>query len=203
MVFGDVSNYRSSQTQSYKGEYEICVRRLFWWQLLGFSTITPSSNFCFSYQYELVSFPFTINCAFNDPYYTQINLDCIPNSQTLRELYLPDPSVSLLVDNSNDSYWDYTINNYNWPNKLFNKTELTQIPLSGFSSGVLSSSGSTNIIANTLVSAVFKVISGGIGNSNGVEDRKIIPHSVIKHTINLHCGSDKNSPVIASYTFFL
>lgn len=113
MVFADVASYRSAQTQSYKGEYEICVRRLFWWQLLGFSTIAPSSNFCFSYQYELVSFPFTINCAFNDPYYTQINLDCIPNSQTLRELYLPDPSVSLLVDNSNDSYWDYTINNYN------------------------------------------------------------------------------------------
>jgi hypothetical protein len=33
-------------------------------------------------------------------------------------------------------------------------------------------------------------------------DRYILPHTVLKHTVRLHCGTDINDPVISSFTFY-
>ncbi len=200
MVFGNIASYKSPNNLYYLGEYELCVRKHFWWDLLGFANQPFPTNVSVSYQYEIVSFPFTMNCAFTNSINNQGSPGCNYLSTTERLLYLPDPTTTQHVNSGLEDYWIYHVNNYTWSNKLYNKTSLGQIGESGYSSGNLT--GGSNYIANTLVSAAFKAISG-IGNSNGSEDRKAIPHTIIKHTLNLHNGGNASpSNIVLSYSFY-
>lgn len=47
-------------TGAYDGEYEIDIENLFWWY-----QNSQLGNRAISYQMEIVSFPFTTDCAFN------------------------------------------------------------------------------------------------------------------------------------------
>ncbi|HCI59180.1 MAG TPA: hypothetical protein DFH96_10375, partial [Bacteroidetes bacterium] len=203
MVFGDISSYKSPNNLYYLGEYELCVRKHFWWDLLGFENVPFPTNVSVSYQYEMVSFPFTMNCAFTNST-NQNSSDppgCNFESTQDRFLYMPDPSSTQHVNTLTEDYWVYSVNGLTWSNKLYNKTNIQKIDASGYSSGVLAGAGSP-YIANTLVSAAFEA-TNGIGNSNGNEDRKAIPHTVIKHTLNLHNGVNASpSNIVLSYFFY-
>ncbi len=88
MVFGDISSYKSPNNLYYLGEYELCVRKHFWWDLLGFANQPFPTNVSVSYQYEMVSFPFTMNCAYaTGGVCEETNPDC---STHKRELNLPE-----------------------------------------------------------------------------------------------------------------
>lgn len=69
----------------YVNEYEINMENHFWWD----QYVAPMpSIFSLSYQYELVSFPFTMNCSF------EVDGCCGKIPLNERKMYMPDPTVS-------------------------------------------------------------------------------------------------------------
>ncbi len=177
--------YSNISQPLYIGEYELNMEKHFWFTsgIAGpcFNQTNPT-GYAFSYQYELVSFPFTQTCAFTNSGCTQ------SSSQTQRrELFMPNVPGDAVYDPL--GYWDYN----NWPRHLYRITPLTMFECEYSYDGNF---------ANTLVSAPY-IASTGIGGTNGLNaGRRGIPHSVIKHTINLHCGNSLSSPIVDKLIFY-
>ncbi len=170
LIFPDVTNIRSTTADYYKGEYEICIRKHFWWDLFNLGVTTQYS---LSYKYEIVSYPFTVDCAF-------IN-GCAAPVTTTRELRMPNPSYTYSsINNNTESFWNYTGSN----NNLFN-IMTTDVFENGYSGGPLA--GASTHMANSLVSGMF------VQSATFSQSRRVWPHTVIKHTVNLHCGGTPTS----------
>ena len=172
----NVNNLRVAQSPYYKGEYEICIKKHFWWDVFSLDAQSPA--YSTSWQYEIVSFPFTTNCSFQTG-------GCVTAQG--RVLSMPDPSNSN-YDQTNNR-WDYN----NTPAKLYNSISVTPF-LDGYSSGPLSGGPP----ANTLVSGMFVAQSGFLGTG-----RRVWPHTIIKHTVNLHCSATPSaSNIISSFSWY-
>jgi hypothetical protein len=161
----------------YWGEFEISLQDFFW------AKEYPNfgNSFKASYTYETVSFPFTLDCAFN--------LGCagsFTGNYNTRHLQLPDNSQFYIDISTNSEYWLYNPPTTPQYDKLYRLT-----PLQGFGSTPHFYSDQTSV--NSLVSACFK---------GGPIMRRAIPHSVIKVTLNLHCGINIfNDPIISKVSF--
>jgi hypothetical protein len=134
------------------------------------------NNHAISIIIEAASFPFLPPCA------TAAN-GCgddpanPPSVPTQRVLVMP--------------WSNFNLNNQSWLGGLLNKTVPIQFDPGG--------DGQT-IDHMTLVSAGLTKAGPIIPAPLG--DRYILPHTVLKHTVRLHCGTDINDPVISSFTFY-
>ena len=164
----------------YTGEYQIYLADFFW-------ALHPSFNTSFkaSYNFETVSFPFTKDCAFIAGCgYPQ----GFPNNE--RELYLPS-----------DANYDVSGDGWNYPPVIPPMAEkLHRItPLNGFRNnypyyGDYGPSVTTKTSA--LVSGPFE----GIGAIS--LNRYALPHSVLRLTLNLHCGTNiQTDQIISSVSY--
>ncbi|MBL7928628.1 MAG: hypothetical protein JNL47_04000, partial [Bacteroidia bacterium] len=84
----------------------------------------------------------------------------------------------------------YDANNHTWLTYLKNRTEVIPVDAGG--------DGQT-LLHQTLVSNVFT--KGGPILAPGIS-RRILPHTALKHTVRLHCGTSINHQVISSFTFY-
>lgn len=161
----------------YDGEYEIVLDKLFWISNLF------SSPICISFQYELVSFPFVIDCAFTGG----CGYNCSPsiplNYSDERKLSMPEfPGVYSSIDKA----WIYP--QYGG----FTPILYIQTPLRKFF-GQASSDG--NNPGHVLASRAFS------SNTLWYDSRANLPHSILKVNLNLHCGSDITGTIINSLSF--
>ncbi len=169
------------------GEYEINMGNHFWWS----EFVSPYPNdYSLSYQYELVSFPFSVPCAFMEfgCDYNHPSNQGFP--QTDRKLYMPNQNSY----NPSINAWEYLP----YPSKLYRQTPFDAFAQGQYSSG-FNGGGS---YANSLVTGAFPN-ANGLAGTTLLTERKGIPHSVIKHTVNLHCGSTPTqNNIITSFSFY-
>lgn len=189
-----INNYSSnSSSGSYNGEYEILLDQ-FPWGNQGFiegSLTNPAlnlDNFALSYQIEIVSFPFAIDCAFA----SDLNLSGGCRGMINRVFTLPEDAYY----NIQDFVWNYpdpiSGPNNSISNKLYNKT-----PMKPFQRSLVHTISDPSF-NNSLVSLAFGAVSGAS------IPHTVLPHSIFKHTINIHCGIDINlSPIISSFSFYV
>jgi hypothetical protein len=157
----------------YNGEFEIALDKHLW------------NNFpdhAKSYTYEVVSFPFMNDCAFTYSGCVSTNPD--------RNFFLPSPETSI-YDGGN-KYWD--VNNFY--TKMYNQTPVRPF-INRYSGGPLKISSA---VATTLVSQLF--YASDPNGTNTIPTRMYLPHSIIKVTINLHCGNNSETdPIVDSHSF--
>lgn len=166
------TNFTNSQTNYYDGEYEIYIKDLFWhpsW--FDPITVVPTRM---SFQYEVVSFPFAVGCGFTGG----CGFNCPNGMNPPPPGYTHDRKLKLPaapgVFDPNNLYWYYPQHNTFVP-YLYLKTPMREF------FGDFSSNGSNP--GHVLISRAF---SSTMLDYNG---RAILPHSVIKVIINLHCGN--------------
>ncbi len=178
--------YINESTETYNGEYEILLDESNPWgnQFCGGISNAPFdfSKFALSYKIELVSFPFSTECAF--PSSANPSGGC--NQPSERILNVAD---DLLYNQVNK--WEYEPSNvleYSlWritEERLFNRN----------STFVKAFSDQSN--PNTLVSSAFVKTTGTAAG------RYVLPHSILKHTVFLRCGNLINSPILSSFTWY-
>jgi len=182
----------------YRGEFEIYFGRLPWYQLFIDPVVALGANsstavpyvYSMSYFYEVVSFPFHKECAYVG---TGDCTEQTPCSTQVRNMNLPVEDQNHFTYMPSDNYFQFAqpISQTN-TDKLFIKTPVNFVD-SYYSSGFLTAS---NRPAHSLSSGAFKV-SYGFPN-----ERNIIPHSIIKTTIRLHCGPDLTFPVVNELSFY-
>jgi hypothetical protein len=150
----------------FTGEYEINLDNHQWVQFIGNHVVT--------YKFEVVGFPFTMNCAFD---VNNSCANCLPD----RKLNLPE------------SAYDYT--NHTWNQYLYNDME-------EFGAGEFND-GNNSVLANnwhqTLVSDFFNKSSFNVINLN----RIYFPHTTLKLNLFLHCNNDyvNPGPVISEVSY--
>jgi hypothetical protein len=160
----------------YDGEYEFELDQFFWWT-------EYSSQHAISYQYNLVSFPFTKACAFENGCAVDCSVPQLPDAY-LRKMYMPNSPGA--YDPSN-FVWNYPID----PNaRMFNKTPLRKFI------GSITSDG--NNPGHGLISNAFGALNI-IPWFNSA--RENIPHSVIEVLINIHCGTTINTNIVRTFSF--
>ena len=172
---------------AYNGEYVISLRDHFWfWRdmLPNFEhndlSLFDQNDYLRTYSIELVSFPFSKDCAFN-------SADNCADLSTDRELYMPEFSSY----NNLMNYWEYQgIGSTTYATNLYRKIDHGRFDNDGFSVG---QNGNVEI----LVTAGF--VYGLLFN----HDRNVLPHSILKHTIAFHCGPDESDDIIASFSFYV
>jgi hypothetical protein len=176
--------YPNDIHNNYNGEYVIYIGHLPYFEHPQQNTFQGSYNlddFHVSYTIEVVSFPFTIDCAYNSPN------GCADNSD-VRELMMP-PINSY---DGNTQSWLYGLSG----NCLGSVCELkNQIVNKPFTAGGYSSSISTIIESQALISSYF------VNHFPTSHVRDLLPHTVLKHTVNFHCGDDENGRIISSISW--
>ena len=178
----------------YNGEYEILLDESNPWgnEFCGNPSIAPFNfdNFALSYQIELVSFPFSIDCAF--PSLGDLDGGCaLPSGSQLpsRELNVP---ADLLM-NPSSTYWDYPYNSSSTENSLWRITSRKKFNRNQFKQFAFS----TQDNPNSLVTASYLELSGAGSPHN------VLPHSILKHTVNIHCGNDiELQSIISSFSWY-
>ncbi|MCX6274848.1 MAG: hypothetical protein NTV09_06545, partial [Bacteroidetes bacterium] len=164
----------------YNGEYQIDLSNIPWGNQSRVSPGIDINNFLISYEIEAVSFPFSLDCAFPNSTYPDGNC----GYGNTRELIMPEDNYY----NSNSNSWDYPLTSQISTNKLSRYVLQT---------GTRPDINSWMSSPNSLVSSTFE--GGGVGN-----DRNALPHTILKHTIRLHCGTSlTGSPIINSFSFLL
>lgn len=151
---------------------------------------TSQLKFSISYHFETVSFPFIVECSFSG---TGDCTQATPCSTHTRNLQLPqeDASHFTYIPNDHCFQYQYLVNN-SATDKFYLKTPEYNV-LGPFSSGNM---GPPPHNAHTLASAGF-IRTTGLGFS-----RNVIPHSIIKPVIKIHCGEDETYPVISEISFY-
>lgn len=163
--------------QSYQGEYVIYANDLPWipYMLRNSSGNIDLTQFLLTYQFEVVSFPFMPANSFSGA----------ADGLSVRNLFLPTVPLE-----PNGRKWICSSDPTN-ATDLWNKT--LEFPFEYSSTGDVYASQSH---PNTLVSAAF-------GNVDGFNlNRIVLPHTVLKHTIKLHCGTSISDPVLSSIVFY-
>ncbi|REJ85279.1 MAG: hypothetical protein DWQ44_01095 [Bacteroidetes bacterium] len=183
-------DYALSTPLPYTGEYMININHLPYMntQSIAGAMFNNSihnynpNDFFKSYEIEVVSFPFSIDCAFTNP------ISCANNSNQRNfempqiNSYNPDPDITS---------WEYT--SCNGPScRLRNKLS-KGFDQYGFAHRTATTADPA--VSQALVSVSFK------DNGPALNERDLLPHSVLKHTIRFHCGDDINSQVISEVSF--
>jgi hypothetical protein len=176
--------------QNYAGEYEISLVVHPWYYLfMEPNLINPPRIFTISYNYEVVSFPFQMDCIYSTGNCTEQ----APCSTHVRILTLPIEDNTHFTHPLNGNYFQYaSIPITGASDKLYLKTPTNDF-FSYYSSGNL---GGLVRPANTLISAYFFINSGA---NNG---RYNLPHSIIKCNLNIHCGPTENDPIIKTISYY-
>lgn len=182
----------NNNSQYYNGEFEIGMEFNYWYSFIGSGQNicnSAATTLCFSYNYEVVGFPFVNECA-----YIANTCDDTPD----RILKLPDETAQHFAFNPTSKAWYYNNN----PNPLITNsallTSIGSVPFvtCEFSTGT---SGGGGPIANTLTTAAYTQLSG-FGNTY---NRRAIPHSIIKVTVYAHCSwPQTNSNIIDQFSFY-
>ena len=186
--FRDYNNGIFFNSQNFDGEYEMCLILHPWYYIFVTPVLNinphPAYVYAVTYNYEVVSFPFHINCAYsNGAICEESDPDC---STHKRELTLPIEDNNHFAYYPNLGYMQYV--NPPTPtatDKLFLKT-----PIQSFTDVF------SDPVNATLISGCFKS-NGGI-----VSQRQALPHSVIKIALNLHCGPNTTDPIIKTQTYY-
>jgi hypothetical protein len=177
---------------NYTGEYEISLVVHPWYYLF----LEPALNtgqpkiFAISYNYEVVSFPFLMDCIYSTGNCTEQT----PCNDHVRNLTMPIEDNTHFTHPPNSDYFQYaSIPITGASDKLYLKTPKHDF-FSNYSSGNL---GALIRPANTLISAYFFAFYTGanIGRYN-------LPHSVIKCNLNIHCGPTENDPIIKTISYY-
>jgi hypothetical protein len=180
---------------TYNGEYEFLLDDFPWGDpsMIAGAPSNPLfnlNNYALSYKIELVSFPFTVDCQFPSDQNFSGGCTGMPN----RIFNMPN---DLLISGNNNDFWLYpdptSGNNPLVTSKLWNTTPLKEFDRQP-SAHTISDPNHNNV----LVSAGFGAVSGA------TIQHTVLPHSVLKHTINIHCGPDFTlNPIISSFSFYV
>ncbi len=169
----------------FTGEYEITLNDFFWHA----SADVYNTN---TFPWTLVNINNSNGDMYND-YYNDFKIElvsfpftndyCVNNGcancdSTTRDMYMPaDPFI-----------------NDKWGNFLYRETGTGEIPY-GPSVGVFHISSSIDWHC-TLASNFFTSTNGASGSQ-----RYFLPHSILKFTINHHCGVNASDPIIQTFSF--
>lgn len=187
LYFSSYNNWNTFNSALYDGEYEICLKLHPWYYLFIAPVLSinphPSYIFSISYNYETVSYPFHLDCSYSSGNCSNSDPDC---STHTRQLTLPVEDANHFTYLQGLNYFKYmNPPNANVTDKLWMIT-----PLQTFND-VFSDPNNA-----TLNSACFKSL-------NGITSaRYSLPHSIIKYTLNLHCGPDLTYPVVKSMSYY-
>lgn len=177
-------SFNSSQgifSTSYQGEYVLYANDLPWIasKLSGQAVNIDLTQFLLTYQVELVSFPFMPIEAFSYGH---------ADGSTTRVLGVADDGNFIQGAN----YWEFGQSTV-LGKKMHNKTPV--LAFEHFGNDYISDQSA----ALTLVSTIYETPTNG-----GFDiQRIVIPHSILKHTISLHCGTNPTDQVISSFTFYI
>lgn len=176
---------------NYDGEYVIYIGLLPYFNSLNNPALTMFSplfhnynpNLFFkSYVIEAISFPFSMECAFNSP------IGCADYS-TIRSLNMP-PETSY-DDDVDITSWIY--NSCHGPECRLRNILKRPFRNDGYSSRFATSVDPAE--SQALISSAF------LNNSSLTNYRDYLPHTVLKHTIRFHCGPDISAPIISELSF--
>ncbi len=176
----------SDNVGAFNGEYEIILDKYPWGteslvEIINGVPLFDLDNFALSFKIELVSFPFSIDCAF--PSLNDSNGGCVGSID--RVFNVPgDNSIDPTIDKA---FWIYPIGDGTSLNLLRNISLLKPFDRQPFRT---ISDQSHN---NALVSIAFGKDMGASLNHT------LLPHSVLKHTINIHCGPSISNQIISSF----
>ncbi len=187
--------YTDGGCGAYDGEYEIVLDLLGWgntskmlrhwnFQLSQWEELYDLNDFALSYSVEVVSFPFALDCAFpssSNPYGGCEFL-------STREFTVPIDAIYSASDNK----WIYPqYGSGSFTFDLWRKLNKEEFTRDQFKYTAISDE------SNALISTAFVYDNGFF------EDRRVLPHTVLKHTVNIHCGPDINSQPIGSFEFYV
>lgn len=162
----------------YNGEYQFFLSctpwdldYLSWGGWSGYDV----NNFLFTYQTELLSFPFAPDCAFQN--------GC-SSSSTSRHLNIP-----------NENQYSHAINSWNYLNSTGQQN-------------LINISDKKAFIYNTAIGEPFSqpaaLASASFIRSAAFDpSRDVYPHSILRHTIEMHCGILMSDPIITSFSFIV
>jgi hypothetical protein len=176
---------------NYNGEYVMDLGWIPWGNqnLLDpaielYDAVNQESKYLVKYEIEVVSFPFSVDCAF--PSLDNPDGGCGDGSSIDRTLNVPDD----LIYHSNSDEWIYPTTATYYTNKLARIVKKNCIRIGPV--GLLSNQDNPEC----LVSASFAEAFGPF------YDRTVLPHTILKHTVTLFCGSTDNVP-INSFSFLV
>lgn len=165
------SSYEGTLIPGFDGEYMIDIHFLFWYFQTGQSGFADKAK---SYSMEVVSFPFTMDCAFTPatPCTTLFG----------RDLNLPsDP---------------YDAANNTWGVNLWRiRDQIPFFPGSGITGGVINPE---SLVTNGFHTTCYEPPPVPPANYY----RSYLPHSVIKQTLYLHCGTNTTTQIIDSISWY-
>jgi hypothetical protein len=162
----------SSAFNSYTGEYELIENGL---DEVWDAYYAQNNTGSLSYKIEVVSFPFTMDCAYDFP------VGCADGGIE-RKMYMPD--------------------NIAFPFSLLTRKWGTggALALETPFPGVFTSYGTYDETHQNLISTSYI----GQNITSPVLNRTVLPHTILKHTYNLHCGSNPlTSPIAASVSCYV
>lgn len=167
-------NNNSYRARTYDGEYVLFYNN-HPWQLWN------TGQYAKSYSIEVVSFPFIP--------------DEFTSTSNTRNLTIPNP----LTFNGIDS-WVGAISGLTLPiYKMHSNQSFLSDPISNYYS--TESINSIHVQSSEFPSSLISV--GFESQSFQIVDRIIYPHSILKHTIYIHCGPNLSDPIIDKLEFII
>ena len=163
------------RAKNYDGEYQLFFNN-HPWQLWN------SGQYARSYKIETVSFPFIP--------------DEVISTSTIRQLSLPDPLTYNGVDR-----WQTALSTLISPiYRIYSNEDEMANPMCNYytSSSINSIGDLNNDNPSSLASTIFEWQF-----PQNIDDRIFYPHSVLKHTLYIHCGPLQSSPIIDKLEFII
>lgn len=184
---GDQINYTfpilNNLSHNYNGEYVIQIGNLPYFGANTFAADYDVNDFLVTYTIEVVSFPFSLDCAF------QSSQGCVTSVTGISRILTMPPLSSYDPLTLSWSYDGGTLPCIGLVCNLKNKIDRETFNASGFSERLGPPA------SQALISAFFM---SDIPTTN---QRDLLPHTILKHTINFHCGLTINDPIISSITW--
>ncbi len=170
----------------YEGEFLITAEQLPWAdpnRFLGNLAAIDINNLIMTFDIELVSFPFSMDCAFEP--------GC-NDGGSLRILDVPSDGLYNPLYNR----WDYSVSLPTNASGLYNKIQSKVFERQYGPAGELLFAMNDQSIPLVLSSVGF--VRPGFDIS-----RLVIPHSVLKITISVHCGQFATDPVLDQFNLYV
>lgn len=163
------------RAKNYDGEYQLYFNNHPW-------QFWSAGQYARSYKIEVVSFPFIP--------------DEFTSTTTARNLSIPNPTSFNGVDG-----WSGAISTLSFPiYKTYSNEDEMAGPICNYNTSVsINRNDNTNTeFSSALVSSGFETV-GGVQ----IQNRIIYPHSVLKHTMYIHCGPLQTDPIIDKVEFII
>lgn len=171
---------------NYEGEFLITAEQLPWADPDRFNGSLANidiSDLFLSYDIALVSFPFSMDNAFDG--------GCADGS-SIRILDVPPDNIY----NSNEKRWDYQISIPTNAYSLYNKIDNYSL------NRIYDSFGDVRYVFNNQLFPLSIVSTAYLRTGFNIS-RMVIPHSVFKITIKLHCGPSSFDQVLDKFYFYI